>query len=71
MGLDVPAGSPRYILLHKWLERAALDPPICILVFACEISSSQVTVELEDAERNEQTSIGPFLFSDGAAAPML
>ena len=53
------------------MARASGGRPANILIFACEIPSSQVTAELESAEHSAQASIGPALFSDGAAALML
>ena len=42
-----------------------------VLLFACELTSIHVSVELEDALENAQTSIGPVLFGDGASAMVL
>ena len=62
------AGGLAALRAAAQMARASGSRPANVLVFACEIPSIQVSVELEDAERNPGTTIGPVLFSDGAAA---
>ena len=65
------AGGLAALRTAAQMARASGGRPANILVFACEIPSVHVSVELDDAERNPRTPIGPVLFSDGAAALML
>lgn len=65
------AGGLAALRTAAQLARGAGGRPANILVFACEIPSSQVSVELEEAERNPRPPIGPVLFSDGASALIL
>ena len=65
------AGGLAALRAAAQMARASGNQSANVLVFACEIPSSQVSIELEDAERNPDTSVGPVLFSDGAAALIL
>lgn len=65
------AGGLAALRTAAQMARASGGRPANVLVFACEIPSIQVSVELEDVERNPHPSIGPVLFSDGAAALIL
>ncbi len=65
------AGGPAALRAAAQMARASGDQPSNVLVFACEIHSSLASIELEDAERNPEMSVGPVFFSDGAAALIL
>ena len=70
-GVGCAGGLAALRTAAQMVRAAPCGRPANILVFACEIPSSQVTAELEDAEHNPRTSIAPVIFSDGAAALML
>lgn len=65
------AGGLSAVRTAAQMARASGGRPANVLVFACEIPSIHASVELADAERVSRPSIGPVLFSDGAAALML
>ena len=65
------AGGLAALRTAKHMAKSSGRLPSNVLVFACEITSIQISAELEDAERSPHISIGPVLFSDGAAALML
>ncbi|KAL9616671.1 MAG: hypothetical protein Q9160_008494 [Pyrenula sp. 1 TL-2023] len=61
------AGGLAALRTAAQLAKACGSRPAKVLVFACEIPSIHVSVELEDAELNPQPPMGPVLFSDGAS----
>ena len=62
------AGGLAALRTGERMARASGSQPANVLVLACEITTIHAGPELQKAEAGPDASIGPILFSDGAAA---